>query len=266
MRVAGRGAVLEEPVHPEIVRDVEVVVAVVVRVAGLGREAPAHVAEAGGRRLVHEERVPVPLDVPEEAVARAVQAVVGRARGARVAVARDEEIDAAVAVGVEEHRRRERPREAGEAPLLGDVAEPPVPQILQEPARGDVIREEEVRQPVPVHVGRDAAGRFHLRQEVEPGAGRRVAKMPGAVVQEEPRLAVRDDDVHGAVAVDVHEEHSRVVVRRGKAEIRRLHGIEGLVRGDDAARAGLLEKVRDAALDRSVPADGGSGAQLPAHL
>ena len=114
----GRGAVLEERVLAEVVRDVEVVVAVVVRVAGFGGEAPADVAETGGRRLVHEEGMPVPFHVPEETVAHAVHTVVGGARDARVSVARDEEVDAAVPVGVEEHRGRERPREAGETPLL----------------------------------------------------------------------------------------------------------------------------------------------------
>ena len=263
-RVAGSGAVLEESVLPEVVRDIEVVVAVVVRVAGCGGEAPTHVAEAGSRRFVHEEGMPVSLHVPEEAVAHAVQAVVGRARDARVSVARDEEVDAAVPVGVEEHGGGERAREAGETPLLGDVAELSVPEILQQAARGDVIREKEVRQPVPVHVGRDAAGSFHLRQEVESGPGRRVAKMAGAVVQEEPRMAARNEDVHGAVPVDVHEENSRAVMRRGDGEIRRLHGIEGLVHRDEAARRSVVEKVRDAALDHGAPADGGRRSQPPA--
>jgi hypothetical protein len=90
--------------------------------------------------------------------------------------------------------------------------------------------------------------------------------MAGSVVQEESRMAIRDDHVHGAVSIDVHEENSRVVVRRGEAEIRRLHGIEGLVRRHQAAGRGVLEKMRGAALDRGGPADGAGGAQLPTDL
>ena len=141
-----------------------------------------------------------------------------------------------------------------------------MPQILQKAARGDVIREEEVWEPIPVHVGRNAAGGFHLRQDVEPRAGGRVTKMAGAVVQQESRVAARHDDVHGAVPVDVHEEHSRAMVRRGEAEVRRLHRIEGFVRRDEAAGDGLVEEMRDAPLDRGGPADSGSGAQLPTRL
>jgi hypothetical protein len=141
-----------------------------------------------------------------------------------------------------------------------------VPEVLQEAAWRDVIRKKEVRQPVPVHVGRDASGGLHLRQEIEPGAGRGVTKTAGPVVQEKPRAAIRDDDVHGAVPVDIHEQNSRMVVRRGEAEIRRFHGIEGLVRGDETARGGFVEKMRRAAPDRRAPADGGSGTQLPTDL
>jgi hypothetical protein len=90
--------------------------------------------------------------------------------------------------------------------------------------------------------------------------------MAGSVVQEESRVAIRNDHVHGAVSIDVHEENSRVVVRRGKAEIRRLHGIEGLVRRDEAAGRGLLEEVRHGALNDGRTADGEGGAQLPAGV
>ena len=263
MRMPRRRAVLEEPVLPEVVRDVEVVVAVVVRVAGFHGEAPAGVSEAGSRRFVHKERMPVPLHVPEETAAHAVHAVVRGAGRARVAVARHEEIHAPVAIGVEEHGGRERSRKPGETPVLRYVAELPVAEVLQEAARRDVIREEKVRQPVPVEVGGDAAGGFHLRQEVESRAGRRVAEMARSVVQEEPRMPVRDDHVHETVPVDVHEQHSRMVVRRGQAEVRGLDRIEGFVRSDETARSRFLEEMRGGALEDGKSVHGERGAQLP---
>ncbi len=63
------------------------------------------------------------------------------------------------------------------------------------------------------------------------------------------------DHVDRAVAVDVHEEDPRMVMRRGQAEVRRLDGVERLVPRDETARRRLLEKMRPAALDRRGAVD-----------
>ena len=94
----------------------------------------------------------------------------------------------------------------------------------------------------------------------------RLEKLFLKMFQVEPRVPVRNDHVHEAVRVDVHEENSRMVVRRGQAEVRGLDGIQGLVRCDESAGRGFLEKMRHGALENGGTVHGERRAQLPSGV
>ncbi len=253
----------------EVVGGEQVHAAVLVVVLKQARQRPArHAREPPRADDVGEVALAV---VQEQEILAAVVGGERRIRHLAPVVARDcdEEVEVAVPVQVGE-RGRPRVVASGEARGGRRLLERPVASISEEPHRAERVGHDEVGVSVAVHVpgGHPGPGDAFRRRLGEAGLFRDVgeAGAPVVLVQDRPD-AVGDEEILGAVAIEVENRHTRagpdvgdqaVGQRQRRVGARRAES--GLGRRVAKAGSGL-----DALGQRPLEADGRLAAGLADH-